>query len=148
MRLIILMKLLLQLKKSRDTETAKQNLMRKFKLSEIQAKAILDMRLQRLTGLERKKIEDEYKEILKLIEKLKGILESEKKRRIIIKEELLVLKDKYGDERRTEIIYDFKEFSLEDIIAEEDVVVTISHGGFIKRFPVSGYRKQGRGAKE
>jgi len=135
------------IKKSKDTETARQNLMRKFKLSEIQAKAILDMRLQRLTGLERKKIEDEYKEILKLIEKLKGILDSEKKRRLIIKEELLVLKDKYGDERRTEIIYDFKEFSLEDIIAEEDVVVTISHGGFIKRFPVSGYRKQGRGGK-
>lgn len=135
------------IKKSRDTETAKNNLMRKFKLSEIQAKAILDMRLQRLTGLERKKIEDEYKETLKLIEKLKGILESEKKRRIIIKDELLALKEKYGDERRTEIIYDFKEFSLEDVIAEEDVVVTISHGGFIKRFPVSGYRKQGRGGK-
>lgn len=135
------------IKKSRDTETAKQNLMRKFKLSEIQAKAILDMRLQRLTGLERKKIEDEYKEILKLIERLKAILESEKKRRTIIKEELLALKEKYGDARRTEIIYDYKEFSLEDVIAEEDVVVTISHGGFIKRFPVSGYRKQGRGGK-
>lgn len=135
------------IKKSRDTETAKQNLMRKFKLSEIQAKAILDMRLQRLTGLERKKIEDEYKEILKLIERLKAILESEKKRRGIIKEELLALKEKYGDARRTEIIYDYKEFSLEDVIAEEDVVVTISHGGFIKRFPVSGYRKQGRGGK-
>lgn len=135
------------IKKSRDVETAKNNLMRKFKLSEIQAKAILDMRLQRLTGLERKKIEDEYKEVLKLIERLKGILDSEKKRRLIIKEELLALKERYGDERRTEIIYDYKEFSLEDIIAEEDVVVTISHGGFIKRFPVSGYRKQGRGGK-
>ncbi len=135
------------IKKSRDVETAKNNLMRKFKLSEIQAKAILDMRLQRLTGLERKKIEDEYRETIKLIEKLKGILDSEKKRKIIIKDELLALKEKYGDERRTEIIYDHKEFSLEDIIAEEDVVVTISHGGFIKRFPVSGYRKQGRGGK-
>ncbi len=135
------------IKKSRDVETAKTNLMRKFKLSEIQAKAILDMRLQRLTGLERKKIEDEYKEVLKLIERLKGILDSEKKRRLIIKEELLALKERYGDERRTEIIYDYKEFSLEDTIAEEDVVVTISHGGFIKRFPVSGYRKQGRGGK-
>jgi len=135
------------IKKSRDVETAKHNLMRKFKLSEIQAKAILDMRLQRLTGLERKKIEDEYKETIKLIEKLKGILESEKKRKQIIKEELLELKEKYGDERRTEIIYDFKEFSLEDIIAEEDVVVTISHQGFIKRFPVSGYRRQARGGK-
>jgi len=135
------------IKKSKDVETAKQNLMRRFKLSEIQAKAILDMRLQRLTGLERKKIEDEYKETIKLIEKLQGILESEKKRFKIIKDELLELKEKYGDERRTEIIYDYKEFSLEDIIAEEDVVVTISHQGFIKRFPVSGYRRQSRGGK-
>ncbi|MEG8946690.1 DNA gyrase subunit A [Rosettibacter firmus] len=135
------------IKKSKDVETAKHNLMRKFKLSEIQAKAILDMRLQRLTGLERKKIEDEYKETIKLIERLKGILESEKKRKQIIKEELLQLKEKYGDERRTEIIHDYKDFSLEDIIAEEDVVVTISHQGFIKRFPVSGYRKQARGGK-
>jgi len=135
------------IKKSRDVETAKNNLMRKFKLSEIQAKAILDMRLQRLTGLERKKIEDEYKETIKLIERLKGILESEEKRYSIIKEELLQIKEKYGDTRRTEIVYDYEEFSLEDIIAEEDVVVTISHKGFIKRFPVSGYRKQGRGGK-
>ena len=135
------------IKKSRDVETAKKNLIKKFKLSEIQAKAILDMRLQRLTGLERKKIEDEYKEVIKLIEKLKGILNSEEKRYLIIKEELLALKEKYGNPRRTEIIYNYEEFSLEDIIAEEDVVVTISHKGFIKRFPVSGYRKQGRGGK-
>ncbi|HZW39515.1 MAG: DNA gyrase subunit A [Syntrophothermus sp.] len=135
------------IKKSRDVETAKNNLMRKFKLSEIQSKAILDMRLQRLTGLERKKIEDEYKEVIKLIEKLKNILASEEKRYFIIKEELIALKEKYGDERRTEIIYNYEEFSLEDIIAEEDVVVTISHKGFIKRFPVSGYKKQGRGGK-
>lgn len=135
------------IKKSPDVETAKQNLMKKFKLSEIQAKAILDMRLQRLTGLERKKIEDEYKEVIKLIQKLQGILDNENRRYRIIKEELLIIKEKYGDERRTEIIYDYKEFSLEDIIAEEDVVVTISHGGFIKRFPVSGYRRQARGGK-
>ncbi|MCC6256117.1 MAG: DNA gyrase subunit A [Ignavibacteriaceae bacterium] len=135
------------IKKSKDTETARINLMKKFKLSEIQAKAILDMRLQRLTGLERKKIEDEYKETIKLIERLRGILDNERTRNKIIKEELLALKEKYGDERRTEIIKDFKEFALEDIIAEEDVVVTISHGGFIKRFPVSGYRRQGRGGK-
>ncbi len=135
------------IKKSKDVETAKNNLMKRFKLSEIQAKAILDMRLQRLTGLERKKIEDEYKETIKLIEKLRGILDSEKKRKQIIKEELIALKEKYGDERRTDIIKDYKEFSLEDIIAEEDVVVTISHQGFIKRFPVSGYRKQARGGK-
>ena len=114
------------IKKSKDTETAKNNLMKKFKLSEIQAKAILDMRLQRLTGLERKKIEDEYKEVIKLIERLRGILDNERTRNKIIKDELLVLKEKYGDERRTEIIKDYKEFALEDIIAEEDVVVTIS----------------------
>ncbi|MGE5352032.1 MAG: DNA gyrase C-terminal beta-propeller domain-containing protein, partial [Acidobacteriota bacterium] len=135
------------IKKSRDVETAKNNLMRRFKLSEIQARAILDMRLQRLTGLERKKIEDEYREIIKLIEKLRGILASEEKRFQIIIQELQAIKERYGDERRTDIIRDYKEFSLEDIIAEEDVVVTISHNGFIKRFPVSGYRKQGRGGK-
>ncbi|MHB1685892.1 MAG: DNA gyrase subunit A [Ignavibacteriaceae bacterium] len=135
------------IKKSKDVETAKNNLMKRFKLSEIQAKAILDMRLQRLTGLERKKIEDEYREVIKIIEKLKGILQSEEKRYLIIKDELLQIKEKYGDARRTEIIYNYEEFSLEDIIAEEDVVVTISHGGFIKRFPVSGYRKQGRGGR-
>ncbi len=135
------------IKKSRDTETAKNNLMRKFKLSEIQSKAILDMRLQRLTGLERKKIEDEFRETIKLIEKLKGILDNEDRRYLIIREELLELKEKYGDERKTQIIYDYTEFSLEDTIAEEDVVVTISHQGFIKRFPVSGYRRQARGGK-
>lgn len=135
------------IKKSRDTGTAQNNLVRKFKLSEIQAKAILDMRLQRLTGLERQKIEDEYRETLQLIERLKGILNSEEQRKTIIKDEMVALKKRYGDERRTEIIKDYKEFSLEDIIAEEDVVVTISHRGFIKRYPVSGYRKQGRGGR-
>ncbi|MBT8386558.1 MAG: DNA gyrase subunit A [Ignavibacteria bacterium] len=135
------------IKKSKDVETARKNLIKKFKLSEIQAKAILDMRLQRLTGLERQKIEDEYKETIKQIEKLKGILKSEEKRNLIIKEELLEIKKRYGDERRTEIVYSTEDFSLEDIIAEEDVVVTISHSGFIKRFPVSGYRKQGRGGR-
>src|SRR3970040_573846 len=135
------------IKKSRDVETAKNNLMKKFKLSEIQSKAILDMRLQRLTGLERKKIEDEYKETIKLIERLKGIIKSEEQRFQIIKDELLEIKKKYGDARKTEVIHDSTEFSLEDIIAEEDVVVTISHQGFIKRFPASGYKKQGRGGK-
>ncbi len=133
------------IKKSKDVETARNNLMRKFKLSEVQAKAILDMRLQRLTGLERQKIENEYKETIKLIERLRGILDNEERRISIISEELLAVKERYNDPRRTEIIYDYKDFSLEDIIAEEDVVVTISHRGFIKRFPVSGYRKQGRG---
>lgn len=135
------------IKKSKDVETAKTNLMRKFKLSEIQSKAILDMRLQRLTGLERQKIEDEYKEVIQLIESLRGILESEEKRKIIIVDELNAIKERYGDARRTDIIKDYKDFSLEDIIAQEDVVVTISHKGFIKRFPVSGYRRQGRGGR-
>ena len=135
------------IKKSKDVPTAQEGLMKRFKLSEIQAKAILDMRLQRLTGLERKKVEEEYKETIKLIEKYKSILASKKLQLQIIKEELLEIKKKYGDERRTEIIYKAEEFSVEDMIAEEDVVITISHGGFIKRFPVSGYRRQARGGK-
>jgi DNA gyrase subunit A len=121
--------------------------MKKFRLSEIQAKAILDMRLQRLTGLERKKIEDEYRETIKLIERLKAILKSKQLQMEIIKEELLEVKKNYGDERRTEIVYTAEEFSIEDMIAEEQVVITISHGGFIKRFPVSGYRRQTRGGR-
>ncbi|MBL0175819.1 MAG: DNA gyrase subunit A [Ignavibacteria bacterium] len=135
------------IKKSRDVETARANLMRRFKLSEIQAKSILDMRLQRLTGLERKKIEDEYKETIKLIARLRGILENVALRWQVISEELAALKEKYGDQRRTEVIYDYADFRLEDMIAEEDVVVTISHNGFIKRTPVSAYRRQGRGGK-
>jgi DNA gyrase subunit A len=135
------------IKKSKDPETAKQGLMRRFKLSEIQAKSILDMRLQRLTGLERKKIEDEYKELLKLIEKLKSILDNRSLRLQIIKEELAEVKERYGDERRTEIVTNYEEVTLEDMIAEEDMVITISHRGNIKRFPVSGYRRQNRGGK-
>ncbi len=135
------------IKKSRDVETARNNLMRKFKLSEIQAKAILDMRLQRLTGLERKKIEDEYKETIKLIARLKGILENVTQRWKLIGDELRELREKYADERRTDIIYDYADFKLEDMIAEEDVVITISHQGYIKRTPVSTYRRQGRGGK-
>ncbi len=135
------------IKKSKDVETAKTGLMKKFKLSEIQAKAILDMRLQRLTGLERKKIEDEYKETIKLIEKLRAILASKSKRMQLISDELLQIKERYGDERRTQVIKDYTEFNIEDIIAEEDVVITISHNGYIKRFPVSGYRRQSRGGK-
>ncbi len=135
------------IKKSRDVESARNNLMKKFKLSEIQAKAILDMRLQRLTGLERKKIEDEYKETIKLIAYLRGILENATLRWKVIGDELTALRDKYGDDRRTEIIYDYADFRLEDMIAEEDVVITISHQGFIKRTPLSTYRRQGRGGK-
>ena len=135
------------IKQSKDVETARLGLMKKFKLSEIQAKAILDMRLQKLTGLERKKVEEEYRETIKLIERLKAILKSKPLQMRIIEEELLELKKKYGDERRTEIVYKAEEFSIEDMIAEEDVVITISHQGFIKRFPVSGYRRQSRGGK-
>ncbi len=135
------------IKKSRDPETAKTNLMRQFKLSEIQAKAILEMRLQRLTGLERKKIEEEYKEILKLIEKLRSILDNQGLRMQIIKDELDEINERYGDDRRTEIITNYEELTIEDMIAEEDMVITISHRGNIKRFPVSGYRRQNRGGR-
>ncbi|MDZ7291032.1 MAG: DNA gyrase subunit A [candidate division KSB1 bacterium] len=135
------------IKKSKDPQTAKEALMKRFKLSEIQAQAILDMRLQRLTGLERAKIEAEYKEVLALIKQLKELLASKPKRMELIAKELLELKEKYGDDRRTEIIAKAGQFSIEDIIAEEDMVITISHGGFIKRFPVSGYRRQSRGGR-
>ncbi|MBC8044260.1 MAG: DNA gyrase subunit A, partial [Rhizobacter sp.] len=135
------------IRKSPDGETARTKLMSKFKLSEIQAKAILDMRLQRLTGLERQKIEDEYRELLKLIEQLKSILSNEKLQYKIVKDELKQIRKDYGDERRTEIVVKTENFTIEDMIKEEDVVITITHNGFIKRYPVSGYRRQGRGGK-
>jgi len=135
------------IKKSRDPEAAKTNLIRRFKLSEIQAKSILEMRLQRLTGLERKKIEEEYKEIIKLIEKLSAILDNRALRMQIIKDELDEINERYGDDRRTEIIINYEELTIEDMIAEEDMVITISHRGNIKRFPVSGYRRQNRGGR-
>ncbi|MDP4200754.1 MAG: DNA gyrase subunit A [Bacteroidota bacterium] len=135
------------IKKSKDVDTAQKRLMAQFKLSEIQSKAILEMRLQRLTGLERDKIQAEYRDLIQLIEKLKAIIASPELQMKIIGDELAEIKKKYGDERRTEIVYDTKDFTIEDMIAEEDVVVTISHQGFIKRFPVSGYRRQGRGGK-
>ncbi|MFQ5752877.1 MAG: DNA gyrase subunit A, partial [bacterium] len=135
------------IKKSRNPEKARHALIKRFKLSEIQAQAILDMRLQRLTGLERKKIEDEYLQIIKLIEKLRSLLESRPKRMQLIKDELLEIKEKYADDRRTEIISETEEFTIEDMIAEEDMVITISHSGFIKRFPVTSYRRQLRGGR-
>ena len=133
------------IKKSKDPLTARQSLMGGFGLSEIQAQAILDMRLQRLTGLETDKIISEYKDIIQLIAELKGILESESKRMSIIKEELLEIKEKYGEERRTEIIEDFTSLSIEDMIAEEEMVLTITHNGYIKRTSLSTYRSQRRG---
>lgn len=135
------------IKKSKDTGAARNNLMKRFKLSEIQAKAILDMRLQRLTGLERKKIDDEYREVIQTIERLRGILANVNLQFQIIKDELIELKESYGDDRRTEIIAAFEEFSVEDMIAEEDMVITISRDGFIKRFQVSGYRRQHRNTR-
>ena len=135
------------IKKSKDADTARNNLMKQFKLSELQAKAILDMRLQRLTGLERKKIDDEYREVIQTIERLKAILANVNLQLQMIKDELLELRDTYGDDRRTEIVINFEEFSVEDMIAEEDMVITISRDGFIKRFPVSGYRRQHRNTR-
>jgi DNA gyrase subunit A len=135
------------IKKAKDVETAHKQLMKKFKLSDVQAQAILDMRLQRLTGLQRKKIEDEYKEIIKLIASLKAILESRAKVLGIIKEDLEAAAEAYGDERRTEIVEATTDFSIEDLIAEEDMAITVSHSGYIKRLPVGTYRRQQRGGK-
>ncbi|OQX91817.1 MAG: DNA gyrase subunit A [candidate division Zixibacteria bacterium 4484_95] len=137
------------IKKSPSPAKAKEGLVEKFKLSQIQAQAILDMRLQRLTGLERKKIEEEYETIIKLIAELKGILESKPKRMYIIKTELEELKKRFGDERRTQIIEEdiTQDFSIEDLIAEENMVVTISHAGYIKRLSISSYKRQARGTR-
>ncbi|MDD4957319.1 MAG: DNA gyrase subunit A [Candidatus Omnitrophica bacterium] len=135
------------IKKSKDPEEAKIGLMHKFGLSERQSLAILAMRLQQLTSLETEKINQEYLEILKLIENLQGILASEKKVLKIIKEELSELKDKFGDKRRTEITAAAEDIDIEDLIAEEDMVITLSYAGYIKRFPVSAYRRQNRGGK-
>ncbi len=136
------------IKKSPTVEAAREALMKKFKLSEIQAKAILEMRLQRLTGLERKKIEHEYLEVIKTIETLKSILASRAKQMGIIKKELAAIKKTYGDERRTEIVEAVdRDFDIEDLIAEEDMVIAITHGGYIKRMPVTLYRRQRRGGK-
>jgi len=123
-------------------------LMEKFKLSKLQSQAILDMKLQQLTGLERNKIEEEYLELIKLIEKLKGILADSRKVLGIIKEELAQIKEKYGDSRRTKILAQAaEEFEIEDLIHQEDVVVTLSHAGYVKRLPVTTYRQQRRGQR-
>ena len=133
------------IRKSRDPETARIGLMDRFKLSEIQAKAILDMRLQRLTGLEREKIEEEYKELQELIKRLQAILDDKELRMSIIKDELIALKERYGDERRTDIVHDSDEIGIEDMIPNDEMVITISHQGYIKRTQSSEYRTQGRG---
>jgi DNA gyrase subunit A len=135
------------IKTSENPDVAKVRLIERFVLSEIQAKAILEMRLQRLTGLERDKIEKEYRELLELIEKLKAILENKFMQLDIIKEEMDYVENKYSNPRRTEIIPRYDEISIEDLINAEDVVVTITHSGSIKRFPLSGYRRQNRGGR-
>jgi len=135
------------IKGSKDPSQAKEGLMNAFNLSEIQSQAILDMRLQKLTGLEVDKIVDEYKEVIKLIAFLKGILESKSQRMDIIKEEMLAVKTEFGDERRTEIIPVDANFSMEDMIAEEEVVLTITHSGYIKRTALNTYRTQRRGGR-
>ena len=130
---------------SKTVEEARNGLMTSFELSEIQAKAILEMRLQKLTGLERDKIKDEYDELMKFIEHLKLILSDEVLRMTIIKDELLEIKEKYGDERRTEIVPNAEEFNPEDFYADDDMVITISSLGYIKRTALTEFRTQGRG---
>jgi len=133
------------IKKSKSPEAAKLSLIDKFKLSEIQSKAILEMRLQKLTGLEREKIIKENQEINKLIIKLKKILSEKNIRMDIIKNELFEMKERYGDKRKSEIEHSAAEFTVEDMIPDEDMVITISHQGYIKRTSLSEYRTQGRG---
>jgi DNA gyrase subunit A len=135
------------IKQSANPREAKERLMERFALSEIQSQAILDMRLHRLTGMERDKIMSEYRDILALIQRLKEILASEVEILKIIKTELIEIKDKFADERRTEIVDQRGELSLEDLIVDEDMVVTVSHAGYIKRNAVSLYRSQRRGGK-
>ena len=126
---------------------AEEKLMERFDLSEVQAKAIVDMRLRRLQGLEREKLENEYAELLKTIEYLESVLASDELVMSIIKEELTEIKDKYGDERRTAFEVDDEDFDMEDLIEEEDIVVTITHVGYVKRLPASTYKTQKRGGK-
>ncbi len=132
---------------SSTPDIAREGLISDFGMSDIQAKAVLELRLQRLTGMERDKIREEHGEVMKLIAKLKDILGDESKRFQIIKDELIEIKDKFGDERKTEITYLADEISIEDLIEEEDVVVTISHLGYIKRTSATEYRQQRRGGR-
>jgi len=130
---------------SSNADEARENLMERFKLSEIQAKAIVEMRLRQLTGLEQDKLRSEYEEIIKTIADLKDILDRKERRMDIIKDELLTVKEKYGDERRSEINFAGGDLSIEDMIPNEQVVITISHAGYIKRTPLTEYKIQNRG---
>lgn len=139
------------IKTIRDSETQEEaltNLITKFKLTEVQAKAILAMQLRTLAGLERKKIQDEYDELVKLIAKLEKILSSEANILKVIKEELVEIKERYGDARRTKIVRSaVGKFSEEDLVPNEDVLVTLTHGNYVKRMPSDTYKSQGRGGK-
>jgi DNA gyrase subunit A len=135
------------IKASKTPKEAKERLMEKFAFSDVQAQAILEMRLQRLTNLEQRKIVEEYEETIKLINRLKALLASERLIFNLIKEEVTSIRDAYGDERKTEIVETAPEIRVEDLIAEEDMVVTITHTGYIKRNPISLYRSQHRGGK-
>ena len=130
---------------SSNADQARENLMERFKLTEIQAKAIVEMRLRQLTGLEQDKLRSEYEEVIKTIADLKDILDRKDRRMQIIKDELLEVKDKYGDERRSEINFAGGDLSIEDMIPDEQVVITISHAGYIKRTPLTEYKTQNRG---
>ena len=136
------------IKKSKDADTAKINLMKRFKLTEVQATAILDMQLRRLAALERRKIEDEYKDVLKTVAYLEDLLASPKKILQVIEKELTTLKEKYGDDRRTRVYPNpVGDFSEEDLIPAEEVIVTVTKSGYVKRSPLSTFRTQGRGGK-
>ena len=140
-------KVIKTIRASKNTEEAKNALMTNFKLSAIQAQAILEMQLRQLTNLEIKKIEEEYLEIIKTIERLKGILASEKKLWQVINDELVEIRTRFGDARRTEIIGKAEDIKVEDLIEDEQVVITVSHAGYIKRMPADTYQKQRRGGK-
>ncbi|RZK33700.1 MAG: DNA gyrase subunit A, partial [Hymenobacter sp.] len=133
------------IRESRDPEVARTGLIERFALSEVQARAILDMRLQRLTGLERDKLVAEYEELMRLVDRLKAILASPEEQRALIKSELLDMRDRYGDARRTSINHAGGDFSMEDMIADEAMVITVSREGYIKRTSLDEYRTQGRG---
>lgn len=135
------------IRSSRTVDIAREGLMTQFGLSEKQSQAILDMRLQRLTGLERDKIENEYQELMKMIAYYKELLADEKKIMGVVREELLALKVKFANERRTEIVHDDGEISIEDLIEDEDIVVTLTQSGYIKRLPVTTYKSQRRGGR-